>query len=107
MTRGSCAEMGSLGWEVSQPPTPNPARRRPAHIGVTARARPYHEKEAPEGGRAMDMETREARGSSGFLHSEHHISRAPCCCRAPRLQLTHQHIHKVFTVGGGQGSVGQ
>lgn len=65
---------------------------------------PYHEDKATEGCGAMDVE---GRGSGRFLHCEHYIHRAPHRCWPPRLQLTHQYIHKVLAVGGGQGSVGQ
>lgn len=93
---GSWAETASVGWvgEPTPSPLPNPARGDQS----------YHKGEAAEGGRALDVE---AGGSGGFLHGEDHVSWAPHRRRAPRLQLAHQHIHKVLAAGGGQGSVGR
>lgn len=96
LMRGSWAETVLVGW-VGEPAL---LQTLP---GMTTSVGPYHKDEATEGGRAMDVE---ARGSGGFVHSEHHVGWAPHSCRAPWLHLAHQHIHEVLVAGGGQGSAG-
>lgn len=103
LMRGSWAESRTAGQAVSQHRTaqrPTPGTR--GLVSLPPRGH-YHKDEAAEGGGSLDTE---ARGPSRLRHIEHHISR-PCRCRwLPRLQHTHQHVHKVLATERGQRPAG-